>query len=178
MQNNLKPCLMLCCLVAFTVAAAAESTVDSLGKIESETLLLKARQKQLDVQAQIVSKQSEIATKQAEVDRLTLTHTATLGDPMIRSIEGIGKIIYATLQLDNGNTMDVKTGDTLPNGMRILSIRQNDVVVETVGKRRIRLGTSTSTGTVAATPYNPAYSNMATALPPFVPTLPLKGAVR
>jgi type IV pilus biogenesis protein PilP len=139
MQTNRKYIATAICM-AISMHAMAESTVDSLSKIEAETLVLKAREKQLSVRAQIVSKQGEIAAKQVENTRLA--HTASAGDPLVMSIEGVGATIYATLQLDNGATIDAKAGDVLPNGMKILSVTLNEVIAEAPKKRRVRLATN------------------------------------
>ncbi|MGZ3237538.1 MAG: type IV pilus biogenesis protein PilP, partial [Burkholderiaceae bacterium] len=107
MQNYLKPIVLFSGLV-LSSAVFAESASDNLTRIEAETLVLKAREKQLDVQAKIIARQSEIASKQAESDRLT--QTAVYGNPVILSIEGLGKAMFATLQMENGNAIDVQTG--------------------------------------------------------------------
>ena len=52
MQNNLRY-LVLFTGIALSSAALAESASEQLTRIEAETLLLKAREKQLDVQASI-----------------------------------------------------------------------------------------------------------------------------
>lgn len=140
-------------------AALADSTADRLTRIEAETLVLKAREKQLAVQAQIAAKEAEIASKQAESNHLA--RIASAGDPVIRSVEGIGRTVYATLQLDNGSTVDAKVGDILPNGMKVVAINPNEVIVETPKRKRIRL----STGTAAARPYTAAYTGGAMAYP-------------
>jgi type IV pilus biogenesis protein PilP len=131
--------LFLSCL-AISAPAFAE-TAEELTKIESETALLKAQAKKIEVQAQI-------AAKQAEIDRLSMPSAptgpgglilpASPVDPTIHAVEVIGKSRYATLNLGNGTMMDVKVGDVLPNGMRVYAIQPNEVVVGT-GKQRIRL---------------------------------------
>ncbi len=144
-------------VLAFTPADATanEPTVDNLTRLEAETSVLKARAKKLEVQAQIATRQAELAK---------LTAPAVMGDPTVRSVEGIGRQVYATLQLENGSTLDVKVGDVLPNGMKIESISPNAVVVEKLGKRRFRLGTTpvllggAATGGPGALPPVPAIS--------------------
>lgn len=150
-------------------AALADSTAESLTKIEAETLVLKARERQLDVQSQIISKQNEIASKQAAAGHLErMTSMATTSDPVVRSIEGVGKALYATLMLNNGATVDATIGDTLPNGMRVVSIQSNAVIVETQKRKRVRLSTSS----VSAVPYQAPFPNGMPAVPPPPPVLP------
>jgi type IV pilus biogenesis protein PilP len=158
------------CVLA-TGSVHAESASDSLTRIEAETLVLKAREKQLDVQANIIAKQNEIATKQVVHDQLT--QPSAVGDPLIRSIEGIGRNMFATLQMGNGNLVDAQVGDTLANGMRVVSIGQNEVVVQAGKKKRIRLA-AFSNG-LTQTTFNPSYPSAGVSLPPPLPMMPPKG---
>lgn len=158
-HKTLKPAVLALSLL-ISGAVLADSTSDSLTRIEAETLVLKAREKQLVVQAQIVTKQAEIAAKRAENYRLA--RIATAGDPVIRAIEGMGGILYATLQMDNGSIVEAKVGDVLPNGMKVTAINPNEVIAETRKKKRIRL----STGVTAAPSYSPSGSITSMALPP------------
>ena len=168
MQNSLKSLLLLSFLT-MSGAAFADSTAANLTKIEAETLILKAREKQLDVQSQIVTKQNEIASKQVAAGFLErVASMATMGDPIVLSIEGIGKRIYTSLQLTNGATIDATVGDVLPNGMKIVAIRANEVIVQTQKRKSIRLGT----GSFSSTPYSPAHPNSSAALLPPPPMLP------
>ena len=172
MRNNLKP-LFAALLLLLGDAAAESTTADILTRIEAETLVLKAREKQLIVQGAIVAKQAEIASKQAEVNRLV--RPGTLGDPTVLALEGIGGVFYATLQLENGSTLDVKAGDVMPNGMVVISIRGNEVIVA-ADKRRIRLATGGAGSSVAASPVAVSSGNARQpfSLPPTLPFAPPK----
>lgn len=162
MQNKFIPVVFLSAL-AVAGNAYAETASESLTRIETETLLLKAREKQLDVQAKIIAKQSEIASRQAETDRIA--QIAVVGHPVIRSVEGIGNAMYATLQLNNGNIVEVQPGDMLSNGMRVVSIRPNEVIAEDTKKQRIRLaGASQVPGA-----FNPSFPSPSVGLPPPLP---------
>src|SRR6476469_1407488 len=99
MRNNSGRFILLS-LLAASCAVHAESASDRVTKLEAETLVLKAREKQLEVQASILARQHEILLKQAASDRLT--QSSVTGDPVVRSIESIGNTTYATLQLSNG----------------------------------------------------------------------------
>ena len=135
MPNN--HIIVLLALTACAAASArAESVSDSLTRIEAETMVLKAREKQLEVQASIVGKQNEIAAKQTMT--AALSQTEVVGDPMVRAIEGIGGRMYATLQMSDGSIMDVQQGDTLPGGMKIVAIGPREVVAQ-AGARKVRL---------------------------------------
>ncbi|HEX6705200.1 MAG TPA: type IV pilus biogenesis protein PilP [Albitalea sp.] len=147
MRNSATLALALSCIVSTPLAYAADSTAESLTRIEAETAVLKARARKMEVQAQIASKQAEIAK---------LTAPAVAGDPTVRSVEGMGSKLYATLQLENGTAMDVRAGDVLPNGMKVESIGPNEVIVRKPNKRRYRLATTPAPQPVPGT----------TALPP------------
>jgi type IV pilus biogenesis protein PilP len=152
---------------------AEKSASDRLTQIETETLLLKAREKQIDVQASILTKQNEIVLKQAMNDQLT--HKSNGAEPMVRSIEGIGKSMYATLQLSNGNLVEAKVGDVLPNGMKVVSIRPNEVTVQSRSKQQKRLGGAVPTP--AQGEFNPNYPGPGLTLPP-IPVAIQRGAAR
>lgn len=135
MLNNTKHCVFLAALLSCS-AVFADPTSDKLTQIEAETLLLKAREKQLDVQANILAKQNDIAAKQNAGNQLAQTPVA--GDPLVQGIEGIGNDMFATLLLGDGSVIDVHAGDVLVNGMRVVSIAPSSVIVQK-GKKRIRL---------------------------------------
>jgi type IV pilus biogenesis protein PilP len=160
----------LCATVLLAGAAHAENASSDLTKIEAETLLLKAREKQLDVQAKIVAKQSEIASKQAETDRLA--QSAVIGNPVILSIEGLGARMFATLRMENGTSVDIQPGDVLSNGMKIVSIRPNEVIIETDKNKRMRLAVASHSAPVA---FDPAYPGTGLHLPPLAPPTAFKG---
>ena len=154
-------------------AALAGSAADSLARLEEETLILKAREKQLGVKAQIIAKEAEIASRQADVNRILPP-----GDddaPTVQAIEGIGEKLFATLRLRDGGTIDVAGGDVLPNGMKVVSIRTNEVTVATAKGRHVRLATGAPETTVNAAPAQrrgPSYPSLPPPLPgsavPFV----------
>lgn len=169
MQNNLMRVVALA-LLAFSGLALADETANRLTTIEGETLILKAREKQLEVQANIITKQNEIAARQ-NVSTM-ITQTAVVGDPVVRAIEGFGQKMYATLQLSDGNVVDVQAGDMLSNGMRIVSILGREVVAENKSKRRVRLAAYGQ----APVEFNSSFPSprLALPLPPAVP----KGAAK
>ena len=162
MSSSVKYLILLSTL-AMAPAHAVDSASDDLTRIEAETLVLKAREKQLDVQAKIIAKQSEIASRQSESERFA--KSAVVGNPVITAIEGMGKSMFATLQLENGSVVDVKSGDMLSNGLRVVSIRPNEVIIEDAGKKRIRLA---SAGTPQPS-FDPSFPSAGLRLPPLAP---------
>lgn len=164
MRNNMQlAALPLALTLAFAgtaLPAGAETTAASLTRIEAETLVLKAREKQLEVQSSIIAKQNEIAAKQSMGAQIT--QTAVVGNPVVQAIEGLGGALYATLQMADGSTVDVQTGSVLPDGMRIVSIKPNEVVALTAAKKRLRLsGVSQN-----STEFNPNFPSAGLSMAP------------
>lgn len=161
MRTKRNKCLIGLLALVLGSRVLADPTSDSLTQIEEETLVLKAREKQLEVQANIIGKQNEIAVRQSMGN--LLIHSPAIGDPVVRAIEGVGKSTYATLQLSDGASVEAKSGDLLPNGMRVLTIGASEVIVQTRQKKRVRL----SAQTPASFGFNPYYPS-----PGVVPPLP------
>lgn len=171
MQNKLSYLVFFTSMICAS-ATLAQSASEQLTKIEGETLLLKAREKQLEVQAAIIAKQNDIATKRKINEELSLPNAASAGDPMIRSVEGIGANMYASLLMANGNVVDAQAGDTLPNGMKVVSVKANEVIVQGSGKKR-------RTVRLAAAPQQaPAASGMPIGLLPPLPVLAPRGGLK
>jgi type IV pilus biogenesis protein PilP len=166
MRNDLRTAICLAAAVV-SCAAHAESASESLTRIEAETMVLKAREKQLDVQSSIIAKQNDILARQHM--REQLTQNAVVGDPVIRAVEGVGKHMYAALQLADGSVVDVTVGDTLSNGMKVVSIKANEVIVESGKRRRTRLATASH----AQPSFNPSFPSTGLAvMPPLPPVMP------
>jgi type IV pilus biogenesis protein PilP len=140
MSNKSLWCAVLVSLLT-CAHAYADPVAEKLSRIEGETLLLKARERQLDVQGSILAKQNQIASIQAATT--ALTHAAGAGDPQVRSVEGVGRAVFATLQLGDGAVVEVQPGDMLPKGMQVVSIAPGNVVVRK-GKQRVRLAQAQS----------------------------------
>lgn len=145
--------------LACAAPAAAQSTAASLTRIESETLMLRAREKQLEVQSSIITRQNEIAAKQAM--GMAINQPPVVGPPVVRAIEGVGNRLFATLEFSDGSLIDVQVGSVLPSGMRVVSIEPNSVVAQAPGKRRVRLAGATQ----LSTEFNPNYPNPGLVLP-------------
>lgn len=155
MQSRFRHIAFICSL-AITPAATAESVSDRVTQIEAETLVLKARERQLEVQANIIARQQDIMRRQLEADQADRMAGSTPNDaPIVRSIESIGRSTYATLQLASGHLIDAKVGDELPNGMKVMAINSNEVTIERDGKRSRLTGAST-----ALPVFNPNYPNV------------------
>ena len=130
------PALLLGLVLGLPGLGRADDTSDRLTRIEAETVLLKAREKQLDVQANIVAKQNDIAARQTAGNLLAQAPAGQA--PQVVGVEGLGQALFATLQLADGNQVEVQAGDTLPNNLRVLSVASGGVIVQH-GKKRFRL---------------------------------------
>lgn len=130
MRNEWGVALVVCAALAAS-GAHAGSTADDLAQIEAEHVLLKARLRVLETRAQI-------AARRADIDRLTPAGQRSTA-PTVGSIEGLSGQLHATLVLDNGQQAEVRQGDVLPNGMRVVSIQSDGVVVLTSARKRMRL---------------------------------------
>lgn len=181
MQNKPIPAVRvaLFILLLTSAAARAETTAETLSKVEAETLILKAQERQLTVRAQILQLQGEISARESSADKNA--RPGAPGDPTVQSIEGVGNRTHATLLFENGSTIDIKNGDTLPNGMHVVSIQPNEVMVSANKRRSIRLAqtsagsVSAASGAVQTTVALPvaAHANFAA-----VPRLPMQGTAR
>jgi type IV pilus biogenesis protein PilP len=147
-------------------SAATVNAADALTRIEAETLVLKARERQLAVQAAILTRQNEIAGKQDEGARLVSAPVS--GNPVVQALEGIGADKFATLLFDTGRVLEVRNGDVLADGMRVVAVQSNGVIVETAKKKRIRLNMAGG----APAPFNPSLPRPAVGLPPLFPGAP------
>lgn len=133
-----------------TQAVGAGGLADMLSKIEAETLVLKARERQLGVQVAILARQQEISARQDGTARAT--QAPPVAQPVVHAIEGIGANQYATLELDNGSRADVRAGDMLSNGMRVVAVQGGAVTVQTAGKKRIQLRAAAQAPSIAGLP--------------------------
>jgi type IV pilus biogenesis protein PilP len=130
MRNDWSAIALMVCASFGASAAHAGSTADDLAQIEAQHVVLKARLRVLETQAQM-------AARQAEIERHGPVAEGTM--PTLGGVEGVGDKLYATVYLENGYVAEVRTGDMLPNGMRVLSIRPDNVLVQRSDKTRVRL---------------------------------------
>lgn len=103
------------------------ATAQALTRLEEESLLLKARLKALETEAQI-------AQRNAELTRLTAAGERS--GFVVRAVEGLGNALYATLWSRDQGEVEVKVGDTLPNGMRIVAVRPGEVLAQAARSRK------------------------------------------
>jgi type IV pilus biogenesis protein PilP len=111
-------------------SSEAAATVAALTRLEGETVVLKAELKKLETQTQI-------AQRAAELNRLN--GGGAPDDVRVRAVEGLGGKLFATLESRSAGEFEVKVGDTLPNGMRIVAIKPNAVVAQLRSGARVQL---------------------------------------
>ena len=159
-------CIVL--LVGATLCALparAGSTADDLAQIEAQHAVLKARLRVLETRAQM-------AARQADIDR-HVSSRSTLR-PSVASIEGVSGKFRATLRMGDEHAMEVVAGDTLANGMRVVSITADAVVLQASNRRKLRLSPTGDLGERAPSvtlashaPASPAGDRL-----PAVPSMP------
>ena len=107
--------------------AQPSATAQALTRLEEESLLLKARLKALETEAQIAQRNAELTRLAASGERSGF---------VVRAVEGIGKSLYATLWSRDQGEVEVKVGDALPNGMRIVAVRPGEVLAQLPHSRK------------------------------------------
>lgn len=134
MRNETNAAALLCTallVVLCATPARAASTADELAQLESEHVILKARLRMLETRAQM-------AARRADIDRYSTTARES-AMPTVTGIDGLGDKLQATVLMENGHMADVRQGDTLPNGMKVVSIREDGVTVQTADRKKVRL---------------------------------------
>jgi type IV pilus biogenesis protein PilP len=136
--------LLVCGLLTHRTVLAG-STADELTQIEAEHAVAKARLRLVETQAQI-------AARRADMERQGSSSPAEL--PTVAGIDGMVGHLNATLQYGNGLIIEVKAGDSLPNGMHVASVAADGVVLRTTTNGRVRLRPSgeTSGGSTGSPP--------------------------
>ena len=137
---------LICGLVCLTTAHAQETAQERIISANERMAVLRAQQQELEVEAQIAAKQTEIQRIKG-VDRFEVKTARPM--PIVRSIEGIDNKKMATISYPSGEEETVRIGDTLKSGWKVVGIDLRTVSL--VRKReRVRLYVSTGTriGTV------------------------------
>jgi hypothetical protein len=138
---------------------AALAATDELMSLQEDTLILKAQLKKLEVQTDVAQRQETLGRmgRSSSNDEVSVVATQSLGNTMI-----------ATLNTNDGSEFDVRPGDVLPNGMRVVSIRPGVVVLDSHDRRT----TLTVSSTRSREPGMAAGNGMSGGVPP-IPTLPM-----
>ena len=125
------------------------------------------------------------ATPPYEQVRLRIAALAADGElaagarlPPVRQLAGdlglaVNTVARAYRELEQAGLVDVKAGDRLQNGMRVVSVQANEVIVETAKRQRIRLLTSAG----GAHSYGSGYAGATPPLPPLSPAQGIRGVM-
>ncbi|GAB7524110.1 type IV pilus biogenesis protein PilP [Paraburkholderia sp. 2C] len=100
---------------------AAAAAANELMHLQEDTVVLKAQLKKLDAQQQV-------AEREAALNRMG--RTITYDEISVLATQSLGDTISATVDVNGAGEYDVHQGDTLANGMRVMSIRPGSVIVE------------------------------------------------
>jgi type IV pilus biogenesis protein PilP len=142
--------------------STASDTAAQLSRLQDETMVLKAQLKKLDAQ-------SQIAERSAQLNHLG--DSADHNEVKVHAIEGVGAHLYATVSTHDNDELEVRVGDTLPGGLRIVSIKNNAVDTQQANGAHVLLPltmTSSSGDSLAQTGWR-AQTN---GVPP-LPSLPI-----
>lgn len=116
------------------VALAQESIAEQLQRINESIALLTAKKQELELRAQVITKEAEIArvtnTDAINIDRVR--------HPVVQSIEGADGKMVATLAFGSGSIQTVRKGDRIPGGWMINRIAVDAVHIAR-GNEKVRL---------------------------------------
>jgi len=126
--------LMAACSGTSLTANAQQSTAEQLQRINESIAILSAQRQEIELRAQIASKQYEID----RANHVDVTNVDRSRHPVVRSIEGADGKMAATLIFGSGIQQIVRRGDHIPGGW-IVSRIGIDAVQISRGKERVRL---------------------------------------
>ena len=131
MQNRKMGYGLLAWIVYFLLlpVASADPVADELLRLGRETVLLKARAKQLEAQGLVESARAKFPIRDK-------SHAVPWTVPGVQAIEGIGGTLYATVSLGAGVSFDVKAGDMLSGGILVAAVNPGVVTFQDAKGRR------------------------------------------
>lgn len=152
-------------------------SVGELGKVQSETILFKAKAERAKAEREILqgdsTTESQTASNGFASTLLPSQPMATAnqeGLPVIKAVTGSARKLQATLLYSSGIEIDASMGRELPGGYRVALITLDGVTLERKGKR-FPLGFSNRPPSPASQP-EPAMPQPASAFPGLIPTQP------
>jgi len=147
MPNNLRLMFLSLWLPILSVPAVASDlagiNVGELGKVQSETILFKAKAERIKAEREATA--TAPSTPPA-VDAfptagfqpalaVTAPGPRQSALPMVKEISGSGQKLRASLIYSGGGEIEAKPGSELPDGFRVLQITLDGVVLGKGGKR-------------------------------------------
>ena len=128
------------------LAHAQQTAQEKIIAANERMAVLRAQQQELDMQAQIAAKVSEIKRIKG-VDRIDLKGSHPM--PVVKAIEGIDAKKMATLAYPSGEEETVRIGDTLKSGWKVVGMDLRCVtLVKKRAKARLYVSTGGHVGTV------------------------------
>ena len=116
-------CIAILSMVSSSFAA---SPAEQITDINTDIAVLDAQVKRDDLRLRNMK-------QRADIEKI---NGGASSDLQVVWVEGIGKQKYAQLITEAGNRYEVRAGDKLPQGLRVVSVAPNEVVVEDSAKRR------------------------------------------
>lgn len=121
------------------IATAAEAplpTIGDLSRVQSETLITKAKAKLMEAKAELHSN----SAKAGENDGGNTSNAAVVVTelPTVTGISGRAGRLYATFRFPNGTTATARSGENLPGGYYVSEVSLNRAVL-TMGDKRFPL---------------------------------------
>lgn len=185
MRNNSVSLLIIAAFATNAFAAPSELSgisIGELGKVQSETILLKAKAERAKAEREMKGEPAQSAQPVSNgvsspfpapqpMQYLPTETKATANSdlPVIKAVTGSARKMQATLLYSSGIEVDALIGRELPGGYRVAQITLDGVTLEQKGKR-FPLGFSNQAPSVAIQP--PALSQPVNVMPGMFQTKP------
>lgn len=137
MYNRKKVIVAMLASIWAGSALAAENVAEQISRINENIAVLSAQQKELDLKLQIATKQAEINRLDAATSGSASSNSAEV--PVIRGIEGVDGKLKATLGFSGGIQQTVTQGEKTRGGWSVVQIDASAVTLAR-GNEKVRLG--------------------------------------
>lgn len=113
-------------------------SVGELGRVQSETILFKAKAERAKAEREAstsLSEPQQAASGLPAPGPIATSAARQLALPVVKQISGSGQKLRATLLYSGGSEIDAQPGGELPEGFRVLQVTLDGVVLVRDGKR-------------------------------------------